>query len=76
VITEPYYMYAAKGTTHGAPFHYDAQVPVILMGAGIKPGRYHRAAAVNDIAPTLATLLDVAVPSGSMGRVLDECLTY
>jgi len=76
VITEPYYMYAAKGTTHGAPFHYDAQVPVILMGAGVKPGRYHRAAAVNDIAPTLATLLDVAVPSGSMGRVLDECLTY
>lgn len=76
VITEPYYMYSAKGTTHGAPFHYDAQVPVILMGAGVKAGRYHRAAAVNDIAPTVATLLDVAIPSGSMGRVLDECLTY
>jgi predicted AlkP superfamily pyrophosphatase or phosphodiesterase len=76
VIPEPYYMYAAKGTTHGAPFHYDAQVPVILMGAGVKAGRYHRAAAVNDIAPTVATLLDVAIPSGSMGRVLDECLTY
>jgi hypothetical protein len=76
VITEPYAMYAARGTTHGAPFHYDAQVPVILMGPGVKPGRYHRAAAVNDIAPTLATLLEVAMPSGNMGRTLDECLTY
>lgn len=76
VITEPYFMYSPRGTTHGAAFHYDAQVPVVLMGPGIKPGRYHKAAAVNDIAPTLATLIDVAVPSGSMGRVLDECLTY
>lgn len=76
VVTEPYAMYAARGTTHGAPFHYDAQVPVILMGPGVKPGRYHRAAAVNDIAPTLATLLEVAMPSGNMGRTLDECLTY
>lgn len=76
VLTEPYYMYSPRGTTHGAAYHYDAQVPVILMGPGVKAGRYHKAAAVNDIAPTVATLLDVAMPSGSMGRTLDECLTY
>jgi hypothetical protein len=29
---------------------------------------------VNDIAPTLATMLDVETPSGSIGRVLDEML--
>jgi hypothetical protein len=27
---------------------------------------------VNDIAPTLATILDVEIPSGSIGRVLAE----
>jgi hypothetical protein len=31
---------------------------------------------VNDIAPTLATLLDVETPSGSVGRVLDEILVH
>jgi arylsulfatase A-like enzyme len=47
-------------------------VPIIFLGSGIKPGRYDRAVAVNDIAPTLATMLDVQTPSGSAGRVLDE----
>jgi hypothetical protein len=29
---------------------------------------------VNDIAPTLSTLLEVETPSGSVGRVLSEIL--
>jgi hypothetical protein len=49
-------------------------VPVLFLGAQIRPGRYHRNVMVNDIAPTLATLLDVETPSGSVGRVLDEML--
>jgi hypothetical protein len=49
-------------------------VPIIFMGAGVKPGRYNRRAAPNDIAPTLATMLDVEIPSGSGGRVLEEIL--
>jgi hypothetical protein len=44
------------------------------MGAGIKPGRYNSPIAVNDIAPTLATLLDVETPSGSVGRALSEIM--
>jgi len=30
--------------------------------------------AVNDVAPTLATILDVEIPSGSEGRILSEML--
>jgi hypothetical protein len=45
------------------------------MGPGIRPGRYNNAIAVNDVAPTLATMLDVETPSGSAGRVLTEMLT-
>jgi len=74
VILEPYYQFGTSGTTHSSPFNYDTHVPLILMGPGVKPGRYHQAAAVNDLAPTLATLLEVLVPSGSMGRVLSEAL--
>ncbi|MFN7925107.1 MAG: alkaline phosphatase family protein [Bryobacteraceae bacterium] len=74
VIPEPYYIFDKTGTTHGTPFNYDSHVPVILAGPGIKPGKYHRRVMVNDIAPTLATLLEVETPSGAMGRVLDEAL--
>ena len=72
VLLEPYWMFAATGTTHGAPFSYDNHVPVIFMGAGIRPGAYFEAAAVTDIAPTLAAILEVETPSGSVGRVLSE----
>jgi arylsulfatase A-like enzyme len=74
IILEPYWIYGARGTTHGTPYNYDTHVPVIFMGGGIKPGRYNKRAAPNDIAPTLATVLDVEIPSGSSGRVLDEML--
>jgi acyl dehydratase len=47
---------------------------VIFMGPGIRAGRFHAPIAVNDIAPTLATILDVETPSGSAGRVLAEII--
>lgn len=72
VLLEPYWIFGRTGATHGATFSYDSHVPVIFMGAGIKPGRYDNTILVNDIAPTLATILDVETPSGSVGRVLTE----
>jgi hypothetical protein len=42
------------------------------MGAGIRAGRYYQAVKLNDVAPTLAAILDVETPSGSVGRVLSE----
>ena len=74
IISDPYWIPGANGTTHGSPFSYDNHVPVIFLGPGIRPGRYDRAAMVNDIAPTLATMLDIETPSGNVGRVLDEML--
>ena len=76
LIPEAYWFFAEDphGTSHGTPFNYDTHVPIIFMGSGVKPGRYHRAVAVNDIAPTLAALLEVEEPSGSVGRVLEEML--
>jgi hypothetical protein len=74
VIADPYWISGTTGTTHGAPFDYDTHVPILFLGAQIKPGRYNRNVAVNDIASTLATLLNVETPSGSVGRVLDEML--
>ena len=75
VIQEPYWLFGATGTSHGTPFGYDTHVPVIFMGPGIKPGKYYGSVAVNDIAPTVATLLSVEIPSGAAGRVLAEMFT-
>jgi hypothetical protein len=78
VLLDPYYLAGdanSTGTTHGTPFNYDTHVPVIFMGSGIHPARYNRKISVNDIAPTLATILEIEEPSGSIGNVLDELWT-
>lgn len=74
VVIEPFWLFESHGTSHGTPYNYDAHVPVILMGPWFRPGRYHAHVAVNDVAPTVATLLGVEPPSGSAGRVLTEAL--
>ncbi|MBI4851000.1 MAG: alkaline phosphatase family protein [Acidobacteria bacterium] len=63
-----------NGTGHGTAYHYDTHVPIIFMGKQIKPGIYHTTSSPSDIAPTLATILDVEPPNGSIGRVLLEGL--
>jgi hypothetical protein len=74
VMLDPYWITGRSGTTHGAPFGYDTHVPILFLGAHIRAGRYNGNVVVNDIAPTLATILDIETPSGSVGRVLDEML--
>ena len=75
IIPEAFYLFdAPPGTSHGTPFNYDTHVPVIFMGPGVKAAEYHAHIAENDIAPTLAVLLGVEEPSGSVGRVLSEIL--
>ena len=63
-----------NATTHGTGYAYDTQVPLILIGAGISPGHYEAAASPVDIAPTLAKLAGVALPTAT-GRTLGEALT-
>lgn len=74
LIFEPNYMSGTSGTTHFSPYAYDRHVPVLMMGPGIKPGHYNSTIMPNDIAPTLATMLEIQTPSGSSGRVLTEVL--
>jgi predicted AlkP superfamily pyrophosphatase or phosphodiesterase len=73
-LLEPYWIYGNEGTSHGSVYSYDTHLPLIFMGPGIKPGVYNQNVAINDIAPTLATILEVETPSGSTGRVLDQII--
>lgn len=60
-----------SGTSHGSPYDYDRNVPLVFYGPGVAQGASDARAATIDIAPTLAELLGVAAPEGLDGRVLE-----
>jgi hypothetical protein len=75
VIFQPGHMLGSSAATHGSPWTYDTNVPLMLYGKSwIKPGKRAERALVADIAPTLSWLLQIRFPDGSEGRVLSESL--
>jgi hypothetical protein len=57
---------------HGSPWVYDTYVPIILSGWNISPIKISRYVETVDIAPTVALLLGTKLPSGSVGKPLNE----
>lgn len=75
VTLKPYWYWAGVPiATHGSPHDYDARVPIIFWGYGVKPGRHSRVVRVVDIAPTLATILNVPPLERLDGHVLREVI--
>jgi predicted AlkP superfamily pyrophosphatase or phosphodiesterase len=62
-----------SAATHGSARWYDQHVPVIFMGAGIKPGRYSTGASPADLAPTLAATIGLPMQDID-GKVLTDAL--
>lgn len=60
------------GTTHGLWAAYDAHIPFLLYGWGIKHGHTNRETYMTDIAATITALLHVQMPSGCIGKVVEE----
>lgn len=58
----------ATGTSHGVLYNYDAHIPFLLVGNGIKHGIVNTPTYMTDIAPTITTLLGIQMPSGSIGN--------
>ncbi len=61
-----------KGATHGTWYPYDAHIPLVWMGWKIKPGYTNRVTGMTDIAPTIAALLRIQMPSGAIGQPITE----
>lgn len=61
-----------KGASHGDWYPYDAHIPLVWMGYGINPGQTHRTVWSTGIAPTIAAMLNIQMPSGNVGDVLTE----
>ncbi|MFC0317255.1 MULTISPECIES: alkaline phosphatase PafA [Olivibacter] len=77
IVLEPqWYSGSAKstGTTHGNWNPYDSHIPLVWMGWGIKHGATNRITEMTDIAATVAGLLHIQEPNGSIGSPIVEVL--
>lgn len=72
LIPDPYYREKDdEYVNHMTGYNYDSRVPLIFVGAHIKPGVYANAKVI-DLAPTLSFILGVLPPTSTEGRVLSE----
>lgn len=63
-----------KGTSHGSPFGYDTQVPLLFYGKNVKHREIFRKIDIIDIVPTLVPILNIAQPSTVTGNPILEFL--
>jgi len=59
-------------STHGLWNPYDSHVPLIWFGWKIKSGKTYHEVHMSDIAPTLSSFLNIQMPNGCIGRVIEE----
>ena len=73
-VLKPGYIFATdrSNTTHGSTNPDDVTVPIVFLGAGIRPGSYNRPIRSVDIAPTLASLLGITPAEPLDGVPLPE----
>ena len=66
--------YTPTGLEHGAWYAYDTHIPLLFYGWNIRPGKLYRETYMTDIAATIAAMLKIQMPNGSIGDVIDEVL--
>ncbi len=76
IIIQPGYIdaYSPTGTTHGLWNPYDAHIPLLFYGWGIKQGKTNKETYMTDIAPTIAAMLHIQMPSGCVGHVIEDVM--
>ena len=77
ILVEPaWFSGYVKGTTHGTMYSYDTHVPLLFFGWGINQGESVKPTAIADIAPTIAMLLKILEPNGTVGSPISEVLKH
>lgn len=74
LVAPYYYEVDDKIAGHSMGFTHDRHVPIVMLGPGVRAGRYFTPADPLDIVPTIAALLGVEPPLGAAGRILHEAL--
>lgn len=69
IIQEPgWYQGSEKGTTHGSWNAFDTHLPLLFMGWHVKHGSTNETVSMTDIAPTIAAMLHIQMPNGTVGK--------
>jgi predicted AlkP superfamily pyrophosphatase or phosphodiesterase len=70
ILLEPQWLddYSHTGTSHGATYSYDTHVPLLWYGWDIKPGFTSAPVDIIDIAPTIASFLNIMSPNACTGK--------
>ena len=71
IVSSGYLYRGPYGTSHGSPYDYDTHVPLIFSRSQFKDKRDNSPRATVDIAPTIATYLNVDVPDYCDGKGID-----
>lgn len=76
LVLDPFSVAAPPGihTTHGTPWSYDAQVPLIFWGGAFKSGVYRAPVQPVDLVPTIAAALGITQPSDVEGKPLASAI--
>lgn len=75
-VPEPgWFASSERGTTHGTWNLADTHIPLLFMGWGVRHGISNRTIHMTDIAPTIAALLQIQMPNGCVGSVVEEALS-
>ena len=73
VVLEPGWMeHGQTGTTHGSSYSYDTHIPLLWFGWHITKGSTAKPVMIEDIAPTISTLLNIPFPNGCVGKPIFE----
>lgn len=74
ILDPQVYPQGKTGSTHGSWNPHDSHIPLIFFGCGITKGHTNREVYMTDIAPTLAAILQIQMPNGSIGKPLPEVI--
>lgn len=72
VLSPGYMSGGPSGTTHGAWNLYDSHIPLLWYGWNVKKGKTNRETYMTDVSATIAAMLNIQMPSGCVGNVIEE----
>lgn len=76
IMLKPGYFSGGRtGTTHGTWAPFDAHIPLVFMGWGVKHGSLARQTHMTDISATVASLLHIQQPNGCIGQPIPELMS-
>jgi hypothetical protein len=70
VLNPNWFIGSKTGTTHGTLYPYDTHIPLLFYGWKVKTGETTLRTNISDIAPTVADILNILEPNGSVGNII------